>query len=210
MRSVKGSAAVVWALAIVMAGSHPAAGQAISPAARIPEISTGSGYSRLVAAGAEGAYLDPLNHVRRRLGLSPLIWSAPAAQEAGALAAQAASRGCTAAAAEAVVEGRNSAVFWAPALRRVDGQAQAQVISPGYAVSMWSDGRQDLDLKTRSCRDSSNCEAFLQMTAPTARSVGCSRLVCPSKAQILVCRFGPLGGVRTTGAYPVIQGSGRS
>jgi hypothetical protein len=197
MRSFIGSAVVVCLAATSPGWVGSASGQVVSPAMRAPTNLPTRVARTPALSDAEQVYLDPINHLRDRLGRPKLVWSSSLAQEAAGIAARGALGACSLSTVAAAAQGREANIFWAPALRRVDGQAQAQAISPRYAVSVWADGRSSYDPRTKTCRGSSDCDAYLRMTSQAVRVAGCARLACASQAQIIVCRFGFAEGAST-------------
>ena len=47
----------------------------------------------------------------------------------------------------------------------------------------------DLDPETRQCRPGRVCSHYQQLVAPSAREVGCARLVCPALDQVWICQY---------------------
>lgn len=197
IRSFIGSAVVVCLAAAVPGGLWSASGQVVSPRTRAASLEPTPVARKPVPSDQERAYLDPINHLRDRLGRSKLVWSPSLAQEAAGIATKGALGACSPSTAAMAAQGREANVFWAPGLRRLDGQAQAQAISPGYAVSVWTDGRSSYDPRTKTCRGSGECDAYLRMTSPEVRVAGCARIACLNQAQIIICRFGSAEGAST-------------
>ncbi len=142
-----------------------------------------------VEPAAMAGMLAAQNSARQRIGLSPLAWSADLATKAEAAAKTEAEGRCTSATARKAAEAEGVAVYWAARLSVLGGGASAQTILPSFVVSEWSAGRPDYDLSRHACRRSGACDQYAKMVSPTAKQVGCARAICPSHAQVWVCRY---------------------
>jgi hypothetical protein len=74
-------------------------------------------------------------------------------------------------------------------VRRIDGKALAQDILPSFVVSEWRRGGDDYNPATGVCRRPGVCNTYSRIATPLSKSVGCARVICPSQAQVWVCRF---------------------
>jgi hypothetical protein len=81
------------------------------------------------------------------------------------------------------------AVYQAAGLNRLGGRASIQTIMPSFIVSEWSAGRGDYDLARHMCRRAGACDQYARMVSPNAHQVGCARAICPSQAQVWICRY---------------------
>jgi pathogenesis-related protein 1 len=130
------------------------------------------------------------NEARRRLNLAPLSWSADLADRAVATAiANASVKSCNRPDVSRAGDAAGAAVYWAASLPRYSGGAGAQTISPSFVVSEWQAGRGEFDKARGACRNSGDCPSWARMVAPTARQVGCARVLCPSQAQVWACHY---------------------
>ena len=157
----------------------PAAANAVHPPVTKPEVEPKS------LAGLTAA----LNDARRRTGLNALAWSDALATKAAETGKRAAAS-CSSGVASRVGREREAAVFWAAALRRMDGVSAVQEISPGYVVGEWRSARSEIDRASGKCRDKSvGCEAWRLLSAPEVSKVGCTRTICANNAQVWACHF---------------------
>ena len=58
-----------------------------------------------------------------------------------------------------------------------------------HAAPMPAQQGADLDPETRQCRPGRVCSHYQQLVAPSAREVGCARLVCPALDQVWICQY---------------------
>lgn len=157
----------------------PAAANAVHPPVTKPEVEPKS------LAGLTAA----LNDARRRTGLNALAWSDALATKAAETGKRAAAS-CSSGVASRVGREREAAVFWAAALRRMDGVSAVQEISPGYVVGEWRSARSEIDRASGKCRDKSvGCEAWRLLSAPEVSKVGCTKTICANNAQVWACHF---------------------
>ena len=70
-----------------------------------------------------------------------------------------------------------------------DRLSQLQPLDPAYVVDQWAQQGADLDPETRQCRPGRVCSHYQQLVAPSAREVGCARLVCPALDQVWICQY---------------------
>lgn len=164
-------------------GGLPAASVATAPS------KTGAGMAGTSEPKSMNGMLAAHNDVRTRLNLSPLTWSGELMTQAEATAATAADTGCTQSTAAKAGSASGASMFWAPAIRRMDGAGIVQDIIPSYLVSQWKTGRSDYDAAGLACRKSGACQEYARMVAPGSRAVGCAKLVCPSQAQVWACQY---------------------
>lgn len=168
------------------------------PSAPVPERSIGA--EKLSEASGLMIQPDTLakvkaviknqNDYRQKLGLHVLAVSPALQEEAEALVEKNIAMTCAPNVARKIVAGQSAAYFWEPALPRYSGPPSAQDLEPRYVVEVWKSGRQELGVDGVSCDGNSDCENYLQMTRATARKVGCAMAICPSQAQIWICRYG--------------------
>jgi hypothetical protein len=129
------------------------------------------------------------NGARRRLGIPALSWSTSLATKAETTAQVAAAGACSAASVGKVAAAEGVAVYWTAGLVRLGGASSPQTILPSFLVSEWSAGRAEFDLARGECRRPGVCEQYARMVSASARSVGCARMICPSQAQVWICRY---------------------
>ena len=164
-------------------GGLPAASVATAPSR------TGAGMAGASEPKSMNGMLAAQNDVRSRLNLAPLTWSGELMTQAEATATAAADAGCSQSAATEAGAAHTASMFWAPAIRRVDGAGLVQDIIPSYLVSQWKAGRTDYDASRLECRRTGACEHYARMVAPGSRAVGCARMVCANQAQVWACRY---------------------
>jgi hypothetical protein len=144
----------------------------------------------VVEPAAMAGMLGAQNGARQRIGLPPLTWSHELAQKAEASAsAAAASSHCSINTVLRVAKADGVAIYWAAGLSRIDGTASVQTITPSFLVSEWSAARGDYDLARNECRRSGPCDQYARMVSPGAHQVGCAKAICPSRAQVWICRY---------------------
>lgn len=129
------------------------------------------------------------NDARSRLNLAPLAWSADLMAQAEETVKAASDGECSKTSVGKIGATSQASIYWAPALRRVDGAGIAQEILPSFLVSEWKAGRADYDLARSECRKSGACEQYARMIAPRARAVGCAKAVCNTQAQVWACQY---------------------
>jgi hypothetical protein len=129
------------------------------------------------------------NNIRVQLKLPPLVWSGELASQAEATAKAASEGGCARSTADKTGSARSASIYWAPGVRRVDGDGRAQEISPAFLVSEWRSGRSDYDPSLGECRRSGACEQYARMVASSARAVGCSKVTCQNQSQVWACHY---------------------
>lgn len=132
--------------------------------------------------------LAPLNRIRNRAEVGALVWSQPLAEQARELAAAAAAD-CTWSSTKEALGATTSIFYWAPEIRRIDGKALAQKLSPSFVVAEWRKGGADYNPATGVCRRAGLCATYSRIATPLSKSVGCAHVVCPTQAQVWVCRF---------------------
>ena len=143
------------------------------------------------------------NGARQRIGLPLLIWSSELAAKAEATASAAATVNCSTNTVARAAAAEGVAVYWAAGLNRLGGTASIQNITPPFLVSEWSDGRPDYDLARNQCRRGGPCDQYARMVSPNARQVGCAKAICPSQAQVWICRYDDSAPpAKTTSASP--------
>jgi hypothetical protein len=130
-----------------------------------------------------------LNEIRKEAGVGALAWSPALAEQSGKIAA-AGAEACTYSAAQKAVGKTPSIFYWAAGIRRIDGKDSVQDLVPSYIVAEWRRGGEDYNPATGVCRRAGACNTFSRIATPLSKSVGCARVVCPSQAQIWVCKFG--------------------
>jgi hypothetical protein len=133
--------------------------------------------------------LVSLNEIRRQAGVGALAWSNTLATQANKTAAAAAAGECTYSSTRKAIGAATSIFYWTPAVRRIDGKALAQDILPSFVVSEWRRGGDDYNPATGVCRRPGVCNTYSRIATPLSKSVGCARVICPSQAQVWVCRF---------------------
>jgi hypothetical protein len=161
----------------------PAASVATTPSR------TGVGMAGTAEPKSMSGMLAAQNDVRARLNLAPLAWSGELMTQAEATAATAADTGCSQSTAAKAGAASQASMFWAPAIRRMDGAGMVQDIIPSYLVSQWKAGRADYDAARLECRKSGACQEYARMVSPGSRAVGCAKLVCSSQAQVWACQY---------------------
>lgn len=129
------------------------------------------------------------NSARQRIGLPLLTWSPELAAKAEAAASAEAAGKCNVNSAAKIAEAQGVAVYWSAGLHRLGGSAGAQNILPSFLVSEWSAAREDYDLARNQCRRSGACDQYARMVSPNAHQVGCAKAMCPSQAQVWICRY---------------------
>ncbi len=164
------------AMASIMPGTRPADSGEPLPASSEPKSMLGM----LVAQ----------NDARHRMGVAPLAWSQDLTALADAAVRAEAKGSCMPGAVDRLTASANAGAYWAAATPRITGDGSAQNILPSYVVSQWRDGRTDYDISSHQCHGKdSACQAFSRMVSPAAKTVGCSKVVCASGAQIWVCQY---------------------
>lgn len=132
----------------------------------------------------------PLNAIRLRAGVGALAWSRALAADANKIATAAADQ-CTYSSSKKAVGSTPSIFYWAPGVRRIDGEAIVQNLRPSFIVAEWRKGGENYNPATGVCRrPGSACSTFARIATPLSKSVGCARVICPSQAQVWVCKFG--------------------
>jgi pathogenesis-related protein 1 len=139
-------------------------------------------------ASMEGM-LAAQNAARQRIGLPMMTWSPELAAKAEAIASAEAAGKCNINSTEKTAAAQDVAAYWASGLRNVGGITGVQGILPSFLVSEWSTGRPDYDLARHQCRRDGACDQYAKMVSPTAHQVGCARAICPSQAQVWICRY---------------------
>jgi pathogenesis-related protein 1 len=154
---------------------------------------TGTPVSRTSKPAVEPASMAGMlaaqNGARQRIGLPPLTWSPELAAKAETAATTEAGGKCTINSADKLARTDGVAVYWSAGLNRLGGAAAVQNILPSFVVSEWSIGRPDYDLARHTCRRSGACDQYAKVVSPTANHVGCAMAVCPSQAQVWICRY---------------------
>lgn len=169
----------------------PQTGSAVSSAVSKPAGGTAPLNGKpVVEPAAMQGMIAAQNAARQRIGLPPLTWSSDLSAKAEATAAVAAANtNCSASSVTRAAAAEGVAVYWAAGLNRLGGTSGIQTILPSFLVSEWSAGRPDYDLARHTCRRSGPCEQYARMVSPNAHQVGCARAICPSQAQVWVCRY---------------------
>jgi pathogenesis-related protein 1 len=154
---------------------------------------SGAPVSSAPALAAEPASMAGMlaaqNGARSRVGLPALSWSPDLATKAEAIAKTVSSGKCSSDSAAIAAAIEDVAVHWVAGLIQLGGTTSAQTIRPSFVVSEWSAGQPDFDLARSQCRRSGACDHYARMVSAGARSVGCARALCPSRAQVWVCRY---------------------
>ncbi|MEP7211243.1 MAG: CAP domain-containing protein [Alphaproteobacteria bacterium] len=132
--------------------------------------------------------LIPLNQIRSQVGVGALAWSSALAGQAGKLATAGAAD-CTWSSTKKALGSSTSIFYWGAQIRRFDGQATAQDLRPSFIVAEWRKGSDDYNPATGVCRRPGDCKTFSRIATPLSKSVGCARVMCPSQAQVWVCKF---------------------
>jgi len=191
--------AVLAAAAIALAGSATAQAVALGPqagssavpspvskpAGTVPPLNGKAAVEPVAMTGMLAAQ----NSARQRIGLPPLTWSSELATKAEASATAAATANCSTNSVTRVAANEGIAVYWASGLSRLGGAPSVQNILPSFLVSEWSAARNDYDLARHLCRRSGACDQYAQMVSPDAHQVGCAKAICPSQAQVWMCRY---------------------
>ncbi len=157
----------------------------------LPAVAAPSAGERAVLPSeARQAMLQRHNEWRLHAGVRPLTWSDEMARAAGQWALQL-ERGrgqpCEAQPSPDLHIGEN--MYWSSAYRWKDGRTALQPLDPAYVVDQWAQQGADLDPETRQCRPGRVCSHYQQLVAPSAREVGCARLVCPALDQVWICQY---------------------
>jgi hypothetical protein len=187
---------VLAAMAVAFAGSatgqNVAARQPAVPAVPTgipnPSLTPRNGKPIVEPAAMEGM-LAAQNAARQRIGLPPLTWSSELAAKAEASATAAATANCSINTVTRAAAAEGTASYWAAGLNRLGGAASIQTILPSFLVSEWSEGRSDYDLARHVCRRTGPCDQYARMVSPNAHQVGCAKAICPSQAQVWICRY---------------------
>src|SRR5689334_20979215 len=138
-------------------GGLPAASVATTPSR------TGAGMAGTSEPKSMNGMLAAHNDVRTRLNLAPLTWSGELMAQAEATVAAAADAGCSQSSALEAGAADGASMFWAPAIRRVDGAGIVQDLIPSYLVSRWRAGRADYDTARLECRKPGACEEYARI-----------------------------------------------
>jgi pathogenesis-related protein 1 len=180
----------------ILALISSASAQSVSlrqPAGAAAASAAGSQPPRNGAPVVEPASMEGMlaaqNAARQRIGLPPMTWSPELAAKAEASASAEAKGKCTINSAAKTAAAEGVAVYWSAGLRRVGGAAGVQSILPSFLVSEWSTGRLDYDLARYQCRRDGPCDQYAKMASPGAKQVGCAMAICPSQAQVWICRY---------------------
>jgi pathogenesis-related protein 1 len=167
----------------------------------VPCLGAGQGGPNLGGGGEVGertvlptearqAMLLRHNEWRLHAGVLPLAWSDEMARAAGHWALQL-ERGrgqpCDAQPSTDPYIGEN--MYWSSAYRWKDGRTAMQPLDPAYVVDQWAQQVDDLDPETGRCRPGRICSHYQQLVEPSAREVGCARLVCPALDQVWICQY---------------------
>ena len=189
---------LVAAAALALAGSAtgqtvllgPQAGSAVpsaatKPAGTLPPLNS----KPVVEPVAMQGMLAAQNGARQRIGLLPLTWSSELAAKAENSAAAASNGSCNVNSITRAAAAEGVAVYWTAGLNRLGGSARVQNILPSFLVSEWSAAREDYDLARNQCRRSGACDQYARMVSPNAHQVGCAKAICPSQAQVWICRY---------------------
>ncbi|HEX5008510.1 MAG TPA: CAP domain-containing protein [Hyphomonadaceae bacterium] len=189
---------VLAAVALALASPATAQNVAVHPQAvpAIPSVVTNPAGSQaprngkpMVEPAAMEGMLAAQNGARQRIGLPPLTWSSDLASKADASASAAATVNCSINSTMRASAAEGTASYWAAGLSRLGGTASIQNIVPSFLVSEWVAGQADYDLARHTCRRSGACDQYARMVSPAARQVGCARAICPSQAQVWICRY---------------------
>jgi pathogenesis-related protein 1 len=143
----------------------------------------------MVEPAAMEGMLAAQNGARQRIGLPPLTWSSELAAKAEASASAAATANCSTNTTTRAAAAVGGASYWAAGLNRLGGMPSVQTILPSFLVSEWSAGRSDYDLARHVCRRGGSCDQYARMVSPNAHQVGCAKAICPSQAQVWICRY---------------------
>jgi pathogenesis-related protein 1 len=187
---------VATAAALALAATATAQTVSLGPQRAVPSVVSKPAVTTppltgkpIVEPVAMAGMLAAQNGARQRIGLPPLAWSSELAARAEAAASAEAEGKCSSNSAASVAAAQGVAIYWAAGLNRLGGAPSVQTILPSFLVSEWSAGRGDYDLARHTCRRSGPCDQYARMVSPDARQVGCARAICPSNAQVWVCRY---------------------
>ena len=153
----------------------------------------------VVEPAAMEGMLAAQNGARQRIGLPSLSWSSALAAKAEASAQAAATANCSIYSVARATTAEGGSFYWAAGLNRLGGTASIQTILPSFLVSEWSAARTDYDFARHTCRSAGTCDQYAQMVSPNAHQVGCARAICPSQAQVWICRYDDSAPPVTTG-----------
>jgi pathogenesis-related protein 1 len=130
------------------------------------------------------------NDIRARLGIAGLAWSSALEAEARTLVTKGADTSCTFSDSHKDLRSEATSVYWTGPIRQSDGEKTAQTLAPAFVVSEWQQGVAGYDATSGACKKTGGvCDDYARIVAPQARQVGCARTICPTQAQIWVCRY---------------------
>jgi pathogenesis-related protein 1 len=137
------------------------------------------------------------NVVRRKLGVSELVWSSELAKYAQVWANYLKeNNNCKMKHRPRYgkykqVHGENlswfSAVLWS------DGKREFQNISPSRGIQGWIDEVKDYDYSRNKCNSGKVCGHYTQLVWENSKKLGCAMVTCDNKEQIWVCNYDPPG-----------------
>jgi hypothetical protein len=188
--------AVLAALALTLSATAQGVSLGQKTGSTVPSAVSSPAGSQLPRNGApvvEPASMEGMlaaqNAARQRIGLAAMTWSPELAANAEAAASAEAKGKCTINSTEKTAAAQGVAAYWAAGLRSIGGSIGIQSILPSFLVSEWSMGRPDYDLTRHQCRRGGSCDQYAKMVSPTAHQVGCAMAICPSQAQVWICRY---------------------
>ena len=167
-----------------------AAGLSCAVAAPVAGGGGGGDTRTVLPSEAREQMLQRHNEWRLHAGVAPLAWSDEMARSAGQWALRlerGRGRPCDAQPSPDLHIGEN--MYWSSAYRWKDGRTALQPLDPVYVVDQWAQQGADLDPETHQCRTGRVCSHYQQLVAPSAREVGCARLVCPALDQVWICQY---------------------
>jgi len=135
------------------------------------------------------------NAWRTRAGVLPLRWAADLVAQAQNRAIELARRGC-ALEHGPLPDDVGENLYRASALHRDVGGDELYVVSPAQVVYAWGAESADYSSASGSCAPNRQCGHYTQIVWPSTEEVGCGMAVCPSLAQVWVCRYRPRGNIR--------------
>ena len=135
------------------------------------------------------------NAWRKRAGVLFVRWAADLAAQAQNRALQLARQDC-ALEHGLLPDDVGENLYRASALHRDFGGDALYVVSPAQVVDAWGAESADYSASTGSCAPNRQCGHYTQIVWPSTEEVGCGMAVCPSLAQVWVCRYRPRGNIR--------------
>ncbi len=128
------------------------------------------------------------NSARAEVRLQPLVWSTAREDEArDALASLTGS--CSSSKTERMGVTKDVSVYFSSPMRMLDGVNAIQELSGAFVVSEWLQQKSHYD-PVAGCDRKGSCEAWIRMSRPSARTVGCAITTCADRSQIWACKYG--------------------